>query len=194
MTTDFRPLLTQSQEWVATLIAGIRDDQWHLSTPCTEFDVTQLVEHLFAVQDRTRGLATSGNVDGLPTALELPAHDVAHEFRRLAEQASDAWATWSEADLAERTVVHPAGTIPGGVAAGMYADENVVHGWDLAVATGQAAEAPAGLAGPLLALMSGVMPAQRPPFVPFADAVTPRPDAGPTERLANWMGRSTPAR
>ncbi len=73
-------------------------------------------------------------------------------------------------------------------------DENVVHGWDLAVATGQAAEAPAGLAEPLLALMSGVMPAQRPPFVPFADAVTPRPDAGPTERLANWMGRSTPAR
>jgi hypothetical protein len=38
--------------------------------------------------------------------------------------------------------------------------------------------------------MQAAMPANRPPAVPFADAVESSPDAGPTERLANWMGRS----
>lgn len=188
--TDFRPHLIRSQEWVVGLIVGVQDDQWTLPTPCTEFDVRALVEHLLAVQGRTHALATVGTVEGLPTQIELPAADVAGEYRRLAKQASDAWASWSESDMRERTVAHPAGTIPGGVAAGMYADENVVHGWDLAVATSQDAEAPAGLAEPLLELMQARMPAQRPPFLPFADAVEPGPDAGPTERLANWMGRS----
>ena len=72
----------------------------------------------------------------------------------------------------------------------MYADEHLTHGWDLAVATGQDSEAPTGLAEPVLAFMQGAMPAKRPPMVPFKDAVEPRPEAGATEQLANWMGRS----
>lgn len=80
--------------------------------------------------------------------------------------------------------------IPGSAAVALYADEHLTHGWDLAVATGQDSEAPDGLVEPVLAFMQGAMPAKRPPFVPFADAVQSRPDAGPTERLANWMGRS----
>ena len=28
------------------LLAGVRDDQWHLATPCPEFDVRALSDHL----------------------------------------------------------------------------------------------------------------------------------------------------
>ncbi len=187
---DFRPALARAQEWVAELIAGVRDDQWHEPTPCTEFDVTALVEHLFAVQQRIVLLATIGFVEGAPTALPLPTTDVADAFRAAAREGSHAWAAWGADELGNRTVTHPIGTIPGTAALALYTDENLVHGWDLAVATGQPSEAPADLVEPVLAVMQGALPAHRPPGVPFADAVDPRPGAGATERLANWMGRS----
>jgi uncharacterized protein (TIGR03086 family) len=192
MTTpgDLRHHLSQSQAWVASLIEGIGPDQWHAPTPCTEFDVTALVEHLFAVQERVRLLATVRSVDGAPSALPLPKGVVVRAFRAAADAGSRAWSDWTEEDLGARTVSHPIGTIPGSAAVALYADEHLTHGWDLAVATGQDAEAPAGLVEPVLAFMQAAMPAKRPPAVPFADAVESSPDAGPTERLANWMGRS----
>ncbi len=64
-----------------------------------------------------------------------------------------------------------------------------MHGWDLAVATGQDAEADPGLAVAALAQARQILPAAiRGGDVPFADVVEPAPDAGPTERLANWAG------
>lgn len=187
---DLRPILTQSQHWVAGLIDGIAPDQWHAPTPCTEFDVTALVEHLLAVEERVMLLATVRSVDGAPTALPLPESHVASAFRSAAEAGAQAWAQWSADELDSRTVSHPIGTISGAAAVALYADEHLTHGWDLAVATGQDSEAPTGLAEPVLAFMQSAMPAKRPPMVPFKDAVEPRPEAGATERLANWMGRS----
>ena len=187
---DLRPILTQSQHWVAGLIDGIAPDQWHAPTPCSEFDVTALVEHLLAVEERVLRLATARSVDGAPTALPLPESHVASAFRSAAEAGAQAWAQWSADELDGRTVSHPIGTVSGAYAVALYADERLTHGWDLAVATGQDSEAPAGLAEPVLAFMQAAIPAQRPPMVPFKDAVQPRPDAGATERLANWMGRS----
>ena len=192
MTTpgDLRPSLTQAQNWVTDLIEGIGDDQWHEPTPCTEFDVTALVQHLLAVQHRTLLLATARTVEGAPTSLPLPADDLVGFVRVGVDEAGSAWAQWTVEELETKTVVHPIGTIPGGVAVAMYTDEYLTHGWDLAVATGQDCEAPADLVEPVLAFMTKALPAQRPPVMPFADAVPSRPGAGPTERLANWMGRS----
>lgn len=187
---DFRPHLTRSQAWLGDLIAGIRDDQWHAPTPCTEYDVTALVEHLLAVQMRTELLATVGTVEGAPRELPLPADDVVGAFRAGFERGQRAWATWTTDDLATRTVAHPMGIIPGGVAVAMYTNEHLAHAWDLAVATGQDSEAPADLVEPVLAFTKGALAAQRPPMMPFADAVASEPDAGPTEQLANWLGRS----
>ena len=187
---DFRPRLARAQEWLGDLIAGIGDDQWHLPTPCTEFDVTALVEHLLAVQRRTLLLATVRTVEGAPTALPLPDEDVAGAFRAAFAEGQRAWAEWTPEDLGSRTVVHPIGTIPGAVAVALYTNEHLVHGWDLAVATGQPSEAPADLVEPVLAFTKGALPAKRPPVMPFADAVEPAPGAGVTEQLANWLGRA----
>ena len=187
---DFRPSLIRAQDWLAELIAGVRDDQWHNPTPCTEYDVTALVEHLLAVQQRTLLLATVGTVEGAPRELPLPVGNVADTLRAAFAESRPAWAAWTPEELGSRTVVHPIGVVPGGVAVMMYTEENLTHGWDLAVATGQDAEAPADLVEPVLAFMKNALPAERPPMMPFADAIEPAADAAPTERLANWMGRS----
>ena len=72
-----------------------------------------------------------------------------------------------------------------------YINEALVHGWDLAVATGQPAEADSALVEPVLAMVAEFLPAHiRVPGVPFGAVAEPRQEAGPTERLANWSGRS----
>ena len=64
-----------------------------------------------------------------------------------------------------------------------------MHGWDLAVATGQHSEADPAIAEAGLAVGQQILPANfRGGPVPFAEVVASTPDAGPTERLANWAG------
>lgn len=187
---DLRPSLTAAQDWVGDLIVGIRDDQWAGATPCTEFDVKALVEHLLAVQERIRRMAAEGGIGDAPRSIDLPEAGVAEDFRARARAGQDAWAGWDLGDLSTRAVVAPFGQVPGAVAVIMYTNENLVHGWDLAVATGQDAEAPAGLSEPVFALVRTMIPTDRGGDLPFGPVVESLPGAGPTERLANWMGRS----
>jgi hypothetical protein len=66
-----------------------------------------------------------------------------------------------------------------------------VHGWDLAVASGQDAEADPASATAVLVETRQVLPAEpRGGPIPFAAPVEPQHGAGPTEQLANWCGHS----
>ncbi|GMA41450.1 hypothetical protein GCM10025883_34950 [Mobilicoccus caccae] len=70
--------------------------------------------------------------------------------------------------------------------------EVLAHGWDLATAAGLPAEAPAEIAEAGLAAARATLPAEPRGMangVPFDAVVEPAADAGPTERLANWLGR-----
>jgi uncharacterized protein (TIGR03086 family) len=83
--------------------------------------------------------------------------------------------------------------VPGRGAVGAYTSETLVHGWDLAVATGQDSEADPELAEAVLALARWAIPAEpRGGHVPFAQPVEPAAGAGATERLANWSGHARP--
>ena len=84
----------------------------------------------------------------------------------------------------------PWGVVPGAAALGMYVNETLVHGWDLAVATGQPAESPTR-SSPQVAFQAARGSSRADPRfdgVPFGPVVEPRDGAGTTERLANWSG------
>ena len=90
-------------------------------------------------------------------------------------------------------MVAPFGSMPGAELLRAYVSEQLTHGWDLAVATGQPAEA----APDLVALAERAIRALLPPTprggpIPFGPVVEAAPDAGPTERLAAYQGRSWP--
>jgi uncharacterized protein (TIGR03086 family) len=120
------------------VVRNITADQLHAPTPCSEYDVRRLVKHLLFWGPSLLGAAQKEPV----TPLAASEHDV--------DLAGDDWAGMLEAQI-DRTVAawgKPdawAGTtylggppqLPAATIGGMVLGELVVHGWDLARATGQ---------------------------------------------------------
>lgn len=148
-----------------------------------------------ATVDRARVIGEGGDVFSVPhvvTGVADGAWAASYEAA-----VAKMWAVWRDSPeseaLLDREMSAPWGAVPGRAAVWGYVHETLVHGWDLAVATGQDAEADPEVAGAVLAIVPQIIPAQpRGGRVPFAPVVEPRPGAGPTERLANWAGRARP--
>lgn len=190
MTTDapdLRDDLRATTDWVATLVAGTSPDQLAAPTPCTEWTVRDLLSHLVAVLDRVRVIGAGAHPFSVPSQLPDEPSDWAGEFRARARLV---WPVWDDAALQRTVTVPPGQAVPGAVALGHYVVEYLVHGWDLATATGQPAEAPADVATRALVAAQRAIPAEpRQAPLPFGPVQTPPTDAGPTRCLAAWLGR-----
>lgn len=176
------------------LIAGITPEQWSRPTPCTDWDVRVLVTHL---SNGNRRFAAALAGDGASSTPDPPQpaaagdDDVVTAFR---ESADAVVAAFRRPGALERTVEVPFGTVPGAVALHLRLTEVLVHGWDVARATGQVAAFPEDLAEQELAFTRdalGAVPPGRSPFAP----PTPAPDTAPAiDRLAACLGRRLPGR
>ncbi|MBN9109088.1 MAG: TIGR03086 family protein [Pseudonocardia sp.] len=186
---DPRPLLHDAVDWVRGLVDGVAVERYGDPTPCDEFDVRTLLAHLAGIMGRAHAAGT-----GTPP-LERPAlvtgisdDDLAAAVR----QAIDALEPlWHNDTMLDEMIDVPWGRVPGRGVVWGYLNETLVHGWDLAVATGQDCEADPAAAEAALATFAGFLPAEpRGGPVPFGPVVEPAADAGPTERLANWSGHA----
>jgi uncharacterized protein (TIGR03086 family) len=189
VTADPRPLYGDALDWVTGLVAGVRSDQLTGSTPCSEFDVRTLLGHVVATIDKIRVIGEGGSPFTMPHVAPLPADD--HWTGTLAEAVERMWAVWSDDTRLDAVLTAPWGTAPGRGVLWGYLNETLVHGWDVAVATGQEPETDPALVGAVLAMAQRMIPAEpRGGEMPFAPVVAPAPEAGPTERLANWSGHA----
>ena len=186
-TADPRPSYAAATAWVTELLNGVSEDQWSAPTPCDEFDVRTLAAHLIATANRAVALAEGAD------ALALPRLADTYDAHSYAVTVGKAIELWSDDATLTAPVTVPWGEVPGAGALWGYVSETLVHGWDLAVATGQSAETDPAVVDPVLAVARQFIPAEirANPDVPFGPVVEPRPVAGPTERLANWTGRSS---
>lgn len=185
---DLRAALARTQSWVAGLVAAVTPEQRALPTPCTEFDVDQLIRHLYGVAERIEAMGQGRPAASVSGVVEVLPDDLAAGYR---ERAARSQAAWADDAALTRVVVAPFGPMPGAQIIGVYLSEQLAHGWDLAVATGQPAEA----APDLVALAERAIRPVLDPFprggpVPFAPPVETAPGAGPTARLAAYLGRS----
>jgi uncharacterized protein (TIGR03086 family) len=165
------------------VVAGVRAEQWASPTGCPGWTVRDLVDHLVG---GTRHVAAALTGETPP---EEPADvDPLTGYR----QAGDALlAAVAEPGVFEKVVTVPAGTVPVPVALHLRLTELLVHGWDLARATGQPTTGlPADLAEQELAfsrVQLGRIPPDRSPFAP------PQPigeSAPAIDRLAALLGRN----
>ncbi len=191
-TDDPRPRYSAALSWTHGLMAAVDATRLDDPTPCAEFDVRALLGHLVSTVDRARvigeGVEPFSSVPVITTGV---ADDGWADAYRATTDAM--WKTWTDDGLLDRTVTAPWGDAPGRAIVWGYLNETLVHGWDLAVATGQDPETDPELAEAVLEAARHFIPAEvRGGHVPFAPVVTPRPGAGPTERLANWSGHTRP--
>lgn len=127
--------LTPTTERVAALLAAIPDDALTGPTPCPEYTVGDLVDHVCGLTVAFRLAATKGNgADGAPSGdgSALPDEwrdEVATDLAALAEawRGSEAWTGMTQAGGVD---------LPGEIAGLVALNELVVHGWDLARAAG----------------------------------------------------------
>lgn len=186
-TTDPRPLYADALTWVHGLMTHVDAARLTDPTPCPEFDVATLLGHLVATVERARVIGEGGE----PASVPLVVTDLADPADAYLAATGRMWTVWSDDALLGRSVTAPWGTVPGRATVWGYLNETLVHGWDLAVATCLDPEADPRLAAPVLEVAQRFIPAEhRGGPVPFGPVVTSRPDAGPTERLANWSGHA----
>lgn len=122
---------------VARLAAEVTDEQLADPTPCPELAVRNLLGHLLglAVAFRDAGRKDLGaTTDSAPDGVPDIGPGWREELPKVLDELADAWR-----DPAAWTGMTRAGGVdlPGAVAAAVAIDELVIHGWDLARATGQ---------------------------------------------------------
>jgi uncharacterized protein (TIGR03086 family) len=185
---DFRPDLDAAQSWVTDLISAVSPAQLDAPTPCAEYDVRGLLQHISALPAKIAAVATGGNPRELPSQVAIDEDGVG---QRYGEEAGAALGAWADDALLSTTVTAPWGPAPGAAALGGFVMETVAHGWDLAVATGQDPEADPALAAKAHAIGERALAeAPRGSGMPFGTPVEAPAGAGPTTRLAAFLGRS----
>jgi uncharacterized protein (TIGR03086 family) len=139
--TDTTPTLDLGPQTaaLARLAEGVTEEQLRDPTPCPEYAVRHLLGHLtgLAVAFRDAGRKDLGVTTDTSPGAALP--DVGpgwrEELPRVLAELAEAWR-----DPAAWTGMTRAGGVdlPGEVAGLVATDELVIHGWDLARATGRA--------------------------------------------------------
>ena len=166
------------------IVSGVRREQLDQPTPCTDWDVRTLVNHMVMGHLYFAG-ALRGDAPDPTSPPDFAADDPAGAFDQASKSLLEAW---REPGAMESTVETMAGPMPGSMLFGMLVVENLVHGWDLARATGQNEDLEPELARQMLAAVrETAMP--RGDGSPF-QAEQPAPaDATPAQQLAAYMGR-----
>ncbi len=115
-----------------SVAAGIDQEQLGAPTPCTELTVAGVLDHMTglasAFAPMFRGEPVTDGGAAAHDAGDVLAFDEAMEVLLDAVQSPGAL---------ERTVDTPGGPMPGAEFARLVALDGLIHGWDLAVSTGQ---------------------------------------------------------
>ncbi len=201
ITPDPRPFFAKAVAIATPIIDGARLDQSTLPTPCPDYDVQGLIEHLLFAIDRVGSLPGSA-VAAHSEEATISSSNWSADWRAMTEAALQAWA---DDDALTKVTVLPWATMTGAEALGTYTSEITNHTWDLAKATGQTAlwdddvcrlslasmqrELPIADRAPMWAGMLAHAPADFVFAAPFGNAIAVPSDAAPIDQLLAWCGR-----
>ncbi|GIH77104.1 TIGR03086 family metal-binding protein [Planobispora longispora] len=134
MTTDPRPATAV----LSALIGRVRDDQLAVPTPCGGITVGELLDHIDSLCAAFTAAAVKTPLEGGGRAPVPDASRLGDDWRRRIPARLDELARAWRAESAWTGTTEVGGNeLPADVAGAAALDEVIVHGWDLAVATGQ---------------------------------------------------------
>jgi uncharacterized protein (TIGR03086 family) len=168
------------------LIDRIAADQWTAPTPCAEWSIRELVDHLVGMN-----LVFVAMLEQTPMperGADRLGADPAGAYRRSAAALQTAAARPGVLRRSQSTAV---GVATGAERLRWRIADLLAHGWDLVQATGVVAELPDDLVEQALAFVRAQLP-QQPRAGRFADPQPIRDDAPAIDRLAAFTGRRVP--
>ena len=168
-------------------LAAVRPDQWTAPTPCSEWDVRALANHLIGEQLWVPPMLAGRTVADVGTAFDgdVAGDDPAATYATAARAAVDAF---GEPDALTRTVHLSFGDFPGQDYLEQLTADLVVHSWDLARATGGAERLDPDLVHWALTWVEGVADLLAGSGL-FGPVVSVPPDADEQTRLLALTGR-----
>jgi uncharacterized protein (TIGR03086 family) len=178
---DPRTQLDEILPMIDTLVASLDGAQLDAQTPCAEFKVRNVLEHMiggatmFAAAFRGEtASATPGGSDlvGTFSAAMAELRDAVHSPGAL-----------------DRTIAAPFGDVPGESFARFVAMDGLVHGWDIATATGRPYDPPATIVAEVDAFARQAIADGMRDGDTFAAAVDPPAGASPLVQLVAFTGR-----
>ena len=184
-TVDLGP---QTDE-VARIVAGVRDDQLGDPTPCEGTPVGGLLDHVVGLTVAFRMGAEKKPLDGGPRA---SASSLDPGWRSVLPAQLGALAeAWRDPAAWEGFATVAGASLPAPAMGGIALNEVLIHGWDLAVATGQEYRPDPAAVAACLELVTGLNQpgneelrnGQFGPVVPVPD------DAAPFDRVLGLTGR-----
>jgi uncharacterized protein (TIGR03086 family) len=171
--------LDQLGPLLACVVGGIRGDQLDHPTPCAKFTVRGVLDHMIS------GAATFAAAFRGVEPTQADTSDVLASFGVALTDLAEAM---HGPGALERTVQAPFGEVPGATFARFLVLDGLVHGWDLATATGQPYEPPEALVAEADNFAHHAIEPLRDGDT-FGPAIEVPPPATPIQRLAAFTGR-----
>jgi uncharacterized protein (TIGR03086 family) len=173
---------------IAAVVDRIQVMQMNDPTPCEKFTVHDVLDHMMVLGgtftylfrgEEAPELAPPGVYGWVPSK----------EFREVMDDLDDAI---SSPGALERTIDSPFGTMDGETFARLIAFDGLVHGWDLATATGQQLELPSEVVEAVASFAHQALTDDLRDGDTFKAPTAADPSAGPIEQLAAFSGRTVP--
>jgi len=179
MTIDPLELYGRASEWTLNKIVGAAG-KLDASTPCDEWDVRGLMNHMLDTQHYFVGSARGDDVSPpSPHPPEVVGDDPVADFERA---RAETLSTFGEEGVIEKT----------GPALGIAFSDQLLHGWDLAKATGQDARMPEGLPEAAYEMIHGRFTDEQRTGI-FKPEVAVAPNASAQDKLLAYTGRNPAA-
>jgi uncharacterized protein (TIGR03086 family) len=174
--------LESAEESLAVLenvLRGIAKEDESKQTPCREFDVASLTDHLM----------NSITAIGEHAGAEFPVRDREDSVeRQVILAARPALDAWHKRGL-DGTVPFGGGEAPARMMPGVLSIEFLIHAWDYAMATGRKVDAPDSLSDFVMGLAKIIITPAGRASVGFDDPIDVSVDTGALDRLIAYTGR-----
>lgn len=181
--------LGSAADQVARMAEGVHEEDLDLPTPCSEWTVDDLLRHLLELTGAFTAAARKEPFpgDGSGRLPQLPASWQG----RLTDQLDALVVAWRRPDAWVGEAEAGGVTMPAALMGAVAIDELVLHGWDLARATGQSFESdPASVKASLEFAAEMSIPGEEAAREGLYGPVVPVPaDAPDLDRLLGYAGR-----
>lgn len=149
---DFRPLHRRALEGASSYVAGIGEEALGRATPCTGWDLGDLLAHMVGQHHGFAAAVTDGDAPAAAYAPRDVRGRLAAEWARSVDVLTGAFAAADLSRPVRLVEISADRRLPAGTAISFQLLDTVVHTWDVATALGAEFVPDPELAGSTLAL------------------------------------------